>query len=271
MGTPDLNHPDFADFYDELPLWSAPFALKLLERVPLRRGQTIMDLGCGTGFLTVELAQRCGADSKVYAVDPWPAAMARLERKLAYHGIGNVELIVRGGAETGLADGIVDLTVSNLGVNNFAEPDAVLAEVFRVTRPGGRLMLTTNLKGHMAEVYECLREALEELGLADRVAALAAHEDSRGTIAEVSDRLVRAGFQDVTAETSSYTMRFADGSAMLRHWSMRLGFVPAWQAIAGDRAPHVMASLERRLNARAETRGELALTIPIALIAGRKS
>src|SRR5262245_48144607 len=66
----DGQTPEFGDLYDELPLWSAPFGLMLLEQVSLRPGMTILDVGAGTGFLTIELAQRCGSDAVVIAVDP---------------------------------------------------------------------------------------------------------------------------------------------------------------------------------------------------------
>jgi hypothetical protein len=45
----DLGTPEFGDLYDELPLWSAPFGLLLLDRVPLVAGSTIVDVGAGTG------------------------------------------------------------------------------------------------------------------------------------------------------------------------------------------------------------------------------
>ena len=77
----DPGHPQFGDLYDELPLWSAPFGLRLLDRVPMKPGLTILDVGAGTGFLTLELAQRCGSETKVIAVDPWNAGMNRLRRK----------------------------------------------------------------------------------------------------------------------------------------------------------------------------------------------
>ena len=53
----DYKTPEFGDLYDELPLWSAPFGLMLLENVRLRPGMTILDVGAGTGFMTIELAQ----------------------------------------------------------------------------------------------------------------------------------------------------------------------------------------------------------------------
>jgi FkbM family methyltransferase len=67
----------------------------------MARGATIVDVGCGTGFLAIELAQRCGRTRRVYAVDPWPAAMARLERKLAYHGLDNVDWCARAARRPG--------------------------------------------------------------------------------------------------------------------------------------------------------------------------
>lgn len=63
----EFRCPECVEFFDELPLWSAPFGLMLLERVPLRPGMQILHIGAGTGFLSVELAQRCGLDSHVTA------------------------------------------------------------------------------------------------------------------------------------------------------------------------------------------------------------
>jgi len=272
VSTPDLNHPEFADFFDELPLWSAPFAAKILARAPLTRGQTIVDLGCGAGFLSLELAQRSGRGSKVYAVDPWLAAMARLERKLAYHGVANVEPVARDGGDTGLPDAVADLVVCNLGLNNFADPDKVLAETVRIMKPGGRLLLTSNLKGHMAEVYSALRFVLANLGVGDWREALAAQEEHRGTADSVAARLTRAGFKDVEVEESEFAMRFADGTAMLGHWFMRMAFVGDWLSVVGPQvAPQVLIALESRLNTVAKAKGELALTIPVALFEARKA
>jgi arsenite methyltransferase len=67
----DLALPAVAESCDELPLWSAPFALMLLDRIPMRAGHTMLDVGAGTGFLTLGLAQRCGPQSTVFTVDTW--------------------------------------------------------------------------------------------------------------------------------------------------------------------------------------------------------
>lgn len=132
----DLSAPGFADFHDELPLWSAPFGLALLDQVPLGPRLTYLDAGAGTGFLTLELAQRCGPEARVIAVDPWPAAMARLREKVRRLGLGNVTLLEQDLASVDLPPGSVDVIVSNLGLNNFADPAAALAACARVAAPG---------------------------------------------------------------------------------------------------------------------------------------
>ena len=263
----DYQTPEFGDFYDELPLWSAPFGLMLLEHVELRPGMTILDVGAGTGFMTIELAQRCGAAAKVIAVDPWEAAMKRLMRKLNHLGIHNVRTVVQDAATIDLPDASVDLIVSNLGINNFDNPEATLRSCFRLAKPGANLFLTTNLVGHMAEFYEAYRCVLVELGFTRQLAALDAHISHRATVASVRALLEREGFKFVEAVTRSFRERFVDGSSLLRHYFIRLGFVPAWKSVAPEGAVEAtFVALEHRLNARAAERGELSLTIPAACI-----
>jgi len=263
----DYQTPEFGDLYDELPLWSAPFGLLLLEHVSLRPGITILDVGAGTGFLSIELAQRCGSDSKVIAVDPWDAAIKRLTRKVEHLGLQNVRTLVQDAASIDLADSSVDLIVSNLAINNFDDPEAALRSCFRVAKPGASLFLTTNLVGHMSEFYEVYRSVLLERGFTSQLAALDAHINHRATVDSVKALLERAGFQFVEAVARTFRERFVDGSALLRHYFIRLGFLPAWKAIAPENAVEAtFAALEKRLNNLAAERGELSLTIPAACI-----
>ena len=263
----DYKTPEFGDLYDELPLWSAPFGLMLLENVTLRPGMTILDVGAGTGFMSIELAQRCGSGAMVIAVDPWEAAMKRLARKLAHLGICNVLTLVQDAATIDLPDASVDLIVSNLGINNFGHPAAALRSCFRVAKPGASLFLTTNLVGHMGEFYDTYRSVLLELGFTDRLAALDAHISHRATVESVRTLLEREGFKFVNAVTRSFRERFVDGSSLLRHYFIRLGFVPGWKCVAPEGSvEQTFAALEHRLNTLAAERGDLSLTIPAACI-----
>lgn len=267
----DIASEGVADFFDELPLWSAPFGLMLLERVPMRNGLTILDVGAGTGFLAIELAQRCGPESTVIAVDPWQPAVARLRAKIEYLGIQNLRILEQDAADLDLSDSSIDIVVSNLGINNFDNAEAVVGTCFRVLRPDGLVILTTNLVGHMHELYDVYRRTLVETGLSDRLVALNAHIDHRATVESVEARLRRAGFDGVSTIERSFKMRFADGSALLRHYFIRLGFLEGWtKVVPPERVDDTLRALERNLNQVAVEKGELALTIPMACIEARK-
>ena len=266
----DLGHPELAELYDELPLWSAPFGLRMLDLVPLRAGMTILDVGAGTGFLSIELAQRCGPSSRVIAVDPWAPALARLRRKLAYRGLANVELREQDAASLDLPPGSLDLVVCSLGINNFERPVAVFQACVRAMKPGASLWLSTNLMGHMAELYAAYADVLRESGQHAALAALDAHVRHRGTVESVTELLHGAGLRVTRVVNDAFRMRFADGSALLRHHLMRVAFVPAWRAIvSAERRQDTFALLERKLNALAAAQGELSLGVPLASVEAR--
>jgi len=92
------DDPEFAAAIDDLPLWSAPFGLRLLETVPLDPEATVLDVGCGTGFPLLELAHRLGPRARLFGLDPWAAALARARAKCRAQALAN-GLLVRGVAE----------------------------------------------------------------------------------------------------------------------------------------------------------------------------
>jgi len=262
----DLEAPAFVSAYDELPLWSAPFGLALLQHVPLGAGLRVLDVGCGTGFPLIELAERLGSFSEVWGIDPWQAALERAKAKASQRGVTNLRLVRADAAWQPFPDGFFDLLVSNLGLNNFAEPDRVLAECRRTLKPGGCLALTTNFRGHMSELYLLFADVLAELH-PESLEKLEAHVAHRSDPAAIRRWLEEGGFRITATHTDSFVMRFVDGSALLRHSFIRLAFLPAWRDLVPIEAREVVLRwLEERLNAHARDRGELALTIPYGYV-----
>jgi arsenite methyltransferase len=100
---------------------------------------------------------------------------------------------------------------------------------------------------------------------------LDAHVHHRATVESVRRMLNGAGFEPLEVVTDTVRMRFADGSSLLRHYFIRLGFLPAWQSVVfPDVVERTFAVLEQKLNTVAAERGELALTIPMACVEAQK-
>jgi ubiquinone/menaquinone biosynthesis C-methylase UbiE len=267
----DLNSAEVVSNYDELPLWSAAFGLLLLEHVPLRQNINVLDVGCGTGFPLLELAQRLGPSCTVVGLDTWEAALERARFKARVSGVRNVEITKGDAAAMSFPDAQFDLVVSNLGLNNFRDPEAAVAECRRVMKPTAQLVLTTNLQGHMKEFYDVFESTLRSLGETDAIEALNKHIDHRTTVERTRALLERNGLRITKVHEASASMRFADGSSLLRQYSIKLGFLGAWKGVVNPRRlEEIFCRLESNLNQWAESRGGLALTIPMAYVEAEK-
>ena len=240
---PDFASPQIMTAYDELPLWSAMFGLLLLEEVPLANVKTALDVGCGTGFPLIELAERLGARSDVHGLDPWKAGLARAAEKIAARKTPNVTLHEGSASAMPFADGTFDLIVSNLGVNNFDDRAGAIRECRRVAKSGATLALTTNLQGHMHELYDVFAEILGD----DE--KLREHIEHRATVASVETLLTDGGFTVTRVVERSGMMRFADGSALFSHHFIRLGFLDGWKQIVPGREREIFARLVAALDA----------------------
>lgn len=267
----NLDDPETLAVIDDLPLWSAPFGLMLLEQVKLGPRMTVLDIGFGAGFPLLELAQRLGDSSTVYGIDPWSAVHQRVKQKIKVFDIKNVKLVEGDAAAMAFEDNTFDLIVSNTGVNNFKDVPAVFRECYRVAKPGATIALTTNPKGHMEEFYEILEQTIHQLDMTHLTDKLNAHIDHRLTSETISNLLHESGFAVSAVLHRSFTMSFATGSAFLNHALIRYGFMDAWKALfPKNELKRVFTTLEKNLNAAAKGQNGFNVTIPTAYIEGDK-
>jgi ubiquinone/menaquinone biosynthesis C-methylase UbiE len=105
-----------------------------------RREDVVVDLGSGTGLLTLAVADRV---SEVWAVDSSEAMGRYLDTKAASAGLENVRTVLASAASLPLVDSVADLVVSNYCFHEMSHRDKTraLSEVMRVLRPGGRMVL----------------------------------------------------------------------------------------------------------------------------------
>jgi arsenite methyltransferase len=264
----DLNSPENVSFFDELPLWSAPFGLRLFEQIRLRKNIAALDIGFGAGFPLTELAMRLGNSCTVYGIDPWEAAIVRTKEKLRHYGITNVKIFRGMAEEIPLEDGSVDLIVSNNGINNVSDLNRVLSECHRVMRDNGQFVLSVNLDTTMIEFYTVMEQVMTDLGLKSETGRIREHIYSkRRPLPELLSLLNQSGFTVSSTVEDRFDYRFTDGTTLLRHFFMRLAFIPSWENIVpADRRHEVFRIIEDRLNGQAEHAGHINLGVPFVVI-----
>ncbi len=115
----------------------APIAL-----LELRRGETVLDLGSGAGIDAFLAAEEVGPGGRVIGVDMTPEMLERARKNAVSTGRTNVEFREGRLEALPVEDGSVDAVTSNCVINLVPDKAAVFAEVARVLRPGGRMVVS---------------------------------------------------------------------------------------------------------------------------------
>lgn len=137
-------------FYDSSQLVGLPepvqsWALGVGNPLPhaaLQQGETVLDLGSGSGIDVLIAARQVGDRGKAIGIDMLPEMIERSQRYAEEGGIPNAEFITGKMDDIPLPDDSVDVVISNGSINLAARKSRVFAEARRVLRPGGRLCVS---------------------------------------------------------------------------------------------------------------------------------
>ena len=113
-----------------------------LAYVDVKDGDTVLDLGSGAGIDILLAAERVGPDGRVIGVDMTDEMIVKANENIAQAGVANVE--VRKGLieKLPVEDDSVDWVISNCVINLSPEKDRVFAEIARVLKPGGQMLVS---------------------------------------------------------------------------------------------------------------------------------
>jgi ubiquinone/menaquinone biosynthesis C-methylase UbiE len=146
---PCMGGSALTPFYDLMHRFSGLGGVhaEMIRMAELRPGQRVLDIGCGTGNLLIALG-RAHTGAELVGLDPDHRGLARAARKANRAGVA-VSWRQGYAEELPFPDGSVDRVFSSLMLHHLHEKDALLAEVRRVLRPDGLLVLA-DIDGHQA-------------------------------------------------------------------------------------------------------------------------
>jgi ubiquinone/menaquinone biosynthesis C-methylase UbiE len=161
----------------------------------LKEGEVVLDLGSGPGMDCFLAATRVGQKGKVIGVDMTPDMLDRARSNAAKGDYTNVEFRLGEIENLPMADNSVDVVISNCVINLSPDKPRVFSEIYRVLKPGGRLMVSDIVTEK--ELPESVKNSSE--AYCSCIAGAALKSDYLRTIA-------KAGFKDITivGESVSY-------------------------------------------------------------------
>jgi trans-aconitate 2-methyltransferase len=237
--------------YDRVSAPQVEWAERVLERLPLRGDETVLDAGCGSGRVTKMLLERLPR-GRVVAVD---SALSMVEH--AREALGPERATVFQADLTELVlDAPVDAAFSNAVFHWVPDHDELFARLHAALRPGGLLVAQCGGKGNVARFHAAATEVADREPYAEHLAGWKGPWHFAGA-EETAERLERAGFTDVAAWLEPYPVSPPDPTGFLRavclgpHLErlpeeLRGGFVDAVRERCGGELDYVRLNIDAK-------------------------
>ena len=212
------NEKELAFRYDLFitPDWRDRFDTLVNESVEIPAEGRVLDVNCGTGAHSIELAERLRGKSEVVGVDPSAERIELARAKALAKKLDNVTF------EQGIATGLpfsdygFGTVIGDASMLAASEIEDVLAEMVRLTEPEGRIVLKLTTRGSFDEFFSIFWEALLSAELIDEVwTALEQLMNDHGTISDTELMAQQAGLRKVVSFTTREEFSFETGEDFL--------------------------------------------------------
>ncbi|HMG34672.1 MAG TPA: methyltransferase domain-containing protein [Blastocatellia bacterium] len=176
----------------------------------------ILELNCGTGAYSTELAARLGKKGEVVGIDPIAERVEIARAKAQVQKIENVTFLQGNAVDLPFAGSEFDAVMADGSMTRANEIEDVLAEMLRVAQPDARLVLKLTTHGSFDEFFSIYWEAMQAKGLVDHVwSELEALIKERLTISDLEQLATSAGLRHVETFCRKEEFQFEDADEFL--------------------------------------------------------
>jgi ubiquinone/menaquinone biosynthesis C-methylase UbiE len=253
------------------PDWRDRFDTLINESIKLPVEARILDVNCGTGAHGIELAEGMHGRGDVIGIDPSPERIAIARAKALVKKAKDVRF------EQGIASDLpfdsheFDVVIGDASMLRTDEIEDVLAEMVRVARPEGRVILKLTSRGSFDEFFSIYWEALHDTGMADEVwASLEGLITERRTVSDAELMVERSGLRNVESFISREEFSYETGEEFLESPLIADHFLPNWLEIAPAESREEVLAYIASIIERERNNMPFDVSIKAAVIAGAK-
>jgi len=209
---------------DALDRFMTNIKARLLERAAVQGGERILDIGCGAGETTMELATLAGADGRVVGVDVSRALLEKAKARASETALDHLAFILADAQTHEFSRGEFDLVASRFGVMFFADPVAAFRNIATALHPSGRLVFVSWGALEKNPWFTIPRDAaVARLGKASPVPANAPGPFAFQDPVYVLDLLSEAGFAEPSVSVEDILLTPAGDLAAVAGLAATLG------------------------------------------------
>jgi trans-aconitate methyltransferase len=220
--------------YDDRYSFVSELGKDLLTLLSPKKGERILDLGCGTGHLTAEIAK---SGAEVVGLDHSPAMIDQAKKNYP-----DLEFVLAD-AKNFSSEKPFDAVFSNAALHWMTPPEQVLTKIWDVLKPGGRLVAELGGKGNVQQIHDTLAQVVKKYGFAPTQPVAKRFFPSLG---EYATLLEKQGFEVSFATFFERPTPLKEGEKGLQHWLQM--FANDWLAsIPPDRLNDVFLEVENLL------------------------
>jgi ubiquinone/menaquinone biosynthesis C-methylase UbiE len=228
-----------------VPALFAPWSTYLIQRANPQPGEHVLDVACGTGIVTRNVAPRVGSQGMVIGIDLNPNMLSMARVAAEREGL-TIEWRLSPAEKLPFPDGNFDLILCQFGLMFFSDRHASLTEMHRVLRPGGHVVLSVwqGLERH--PFYQTLHNVSSRLLGKSAVQTVFSLGDSD----ELRKLLADAGFQQIEIEPLSIIARFPNAKEFLA-WESDVdpAACPTLQNLDTESQQAILAALHQEMQA----------------------